>query len=887
MAEKFSYWNDDDPLRKLAWNDEHFYDSDGEEHDFQPHHWERYQDVNYDGDPGEKYEITDFDPSDGTYLVSNGWTSHWAAPEELEHWDPDIHDPTHRLVKNYPIGSQWTYDGRPAQIVDHDPNDENYPLLAQWTDGYGDEQNDWIHPDDLEGPAHGFATPAQGGDWKDKFKDYPVGSKWMYNGHPYKVVVHDPHDPNNPLGVGPQDVDHYTNWAHFNDLKPFVPPINPRGFMPGDQINYMHPEHGPLPGQIEQPVHPFEEGNAVVNLDKDNKIPGQFSDMPLQYTVPHDQIKQQLKHDRGPVNQDAEIPSAFLHPNQKYPIGGQVYKGLSGIPLTVTDFKPSPQGGIYTVQDPDGNTSNLGAGHVSDTFTPDPNQKYWHGQPTYFAGKPVNVKGYDPYYDEYTIDHTAETPYHTLKGKYLAPTPDHIYEGQDFTPGQQLYFGGAPVTIKGYNPYEKSYTVNENHFNLDPSMLLHSADELYPGQKYKKGDLVYPWGSNDQHEVKWYNPLSGKYMLQGPQFEGEFHPQNFAPGPYTDEHTCKSCAGSGVQKTTCPTCGGDGVLHQEQNPQTDIFHTPQQSDICPECHGTGQVEHTCHQCDGTGNTWKNAQPEMEFPPAKAEKCPNCGGRGCPECNGKGWHIPPPAGAETCPGCHGTGERNGKKCEFCKGEGWQDPDMCPRCQGTGEMIDRYGHLSNCRYCHGSGERWLKPTTTKHWDPATGQTITVKQVEHSVLGGDHDTDELSEHGFHDPFGSGSYNYRRPTGYDPQTHTLYVGPTGAVHGDIFHNGFHVPIDEGEYVVDNPSGYAAQKGWHVGYIHHNKVNPGWDNEMGWYTSHNYDPNNPNNGAFGPPPNEDFLASLMGFGPQQEKPQIDTTQQVDSSGLDDLDLGF
>jgi hypothetical protein len=159
------------------------------------------------------------------------------------------------------------------------------------------------------------------------------------------------------------------------------------------------------------------------------------------------------------------------------------------------------------------------------------------------------------------------------------------------------------------------------------------------------------------------------------------------------------------------------------------------------------------------------------------------------------------------------------------------------------------------------------------------VTVKQVEHDELGGHH-SGPLNDNSFPTPDDAySSYAYRRPTAYDPVNHVLYVGPTGAVHGDIFQRGFHVPVQEGEYVEGDPQGYMDQKGWHVGYIHHDALNPNYGNEMGWYQ----DPH----GHFTEPENAQFLASIMGYGDAPQAPQIDTTQQVDSSGLDDLDLGF
>lgn len=894
--ERFSYW-DDKPVIKLSWDHEHYY---GEhEHEYQPHRFDRGQYVYWSEDPGTEYQVTDFDPSDGQYMVN----SQWVDPDDLSD-DPDAfgggHDPElhgEHLTENYPVGSKWYYNGHHVEIITHDAHDKNEDVQVRYLDGVGGPY--WVRSRDLDPPSNA----------------------------PKQSPSLNPDSPYAPLHVDPGESP------------------NPRGFMPGDEVNYEHPT-GTLPGVIKDPVHPFNKGEGVLNLDMHTEKGGHppFPGYPpLDTTAPHDLIKQKYKHDRGEVNKDAEIPAGLLHPSQIIPIGATVYHGLSGMPLKVTDYIPDdgtyygkPK---YTTVGPDGQESRYTADDISDHFTPAEGQEYKYGDKLYYGGMPVTVEDY--YGGKYTVNSPGMSPTN-VPGDHLShqPTvPDHAKHQI----GDTVHYKGFPHNVIGAVPdkYDPSY--KEPRYQLDPmggmstgikdnipeSYILGHPDAKYPGQLYGKGDALYHWNGNPL-EYKSYDPDNETYELYNPK-TNETHnlgQKDFTDIPYTDTHTCKYCKGKGFQYSDCYTCHGTGVLPKDEaNDQQDIFLTPQKGGgKCPTCEGTGSIEEECPYCHGTGNNWQDTPMPKQLidpktieqnenkgltqtcptchgygddphtgamcqtcqgkgkvmgPPKNSEPCPTCNGTdpNCSTCHGKGWHIPMPADAHACPGCNGTGQKksgNGP-CQYCMGRGWQSDEGCPRCGGSGQNAQG----ETCSLCNGSGKRRIPLTTTTHTDPTTGETITIKQAEAQSKGGNIPDSVIRSAGLG---GGSSYNYRRPVGYNPVTKTMYVGPTGAIHGD-FGRAISAPIQEGEYVENSANKYNSedgQKGWHVGFVH-NRPHGGFaEPGLGWYTDKVNYPK-----KFDKPANWQFLAQSLGENDLHKHEAPVGTPPVDTSGinLDDMDF--
>lgn len=900
--ERFSYWDDSLPA-KVAWDHEHYY---GEiEHEYQPHHFKRGEYVYWSENPGTQYEVTDFDPSDGQYKLDG---QHWADPEDLSTDIEDFgegHDEyqhQEHLQEEFPVGATFDYHGHIGVVDDHDPADPGNDVHMKFSPGqdwYGSDTM-WVDSNDLK-PAKAITPPPSKLD-----PDSPYAQ------------LHTEHDPN-------------------------APSKNPRGFMPGDEVTYDHPNAGPLPGVIKDPVHPFNEGESVLNLDMHTDKGGHppFPGYPpMDTSAPHDLIKQKYKHDRGDVNMDAGIPEGITHPAQTIPIGATVYFGHSGKPWKVNSFTPSDGTyygkARYEIEDPaDGEVQNRNATELKESFHLSEGQRYKYGDQVYYGALPGTVTDYNPSNSKYTV--FTESGEKIIGAHGLSHQPS-VPEGAKHQVGDTVYHGGEAHTIAGAVPYK--YDPDRHMYQLMDGMgqmkhdvhvehMLSDPDEKYPGQEFGKGDQFYHW-NGDPLDYKSYNPAQQTYNLYNPKTDEEHQlgPGSFTDIPYTDMHTCKHCKGKGVIQKTCYTCHGSGVLpSEEENPQTDIFLTPQKGGgKCPTCEGKGVTESECSYCKGTGNNWKTPEmpPQLMNPekikqnenagltvacpkchgygddPITGAICTNCGGKGftpgppknsepcptcngtdpnCPTCHGRGWHIPMPLDGHPCPGCNGTGQaRSGNgKCQYCNGRGWQSDEGCPRCGGSGRDESTGG---TCHECHGTGKRTLPLTTSYHTDPVTGDTLTIKQIEAQSKGGNIPDSVIRNKGL----SSSGYSYRRPVGYNPVTKTMYVGPTGAIHGD-FGRAISAPIQEGEYVQNNAKGYDSadgQKGWHVGFVHNRPYGKFATPGLGWYIDQFGEPK-----KFDKPANHPFLAQSLGENDLHKADAPPGAPAADTSAinLDDMDF--
>jgi molecular chaperone DnaJ len=73
------------------------------------------------------------------------------------------------------------------------------------------------------------------------------------------------------------------------------------------------------------------------------------------------------------------------------------------------------------------------------------------------------------------------------------------------------------------------------------------------------------------------------------------------------EIRCKSCGGTGGEKTTCPTCGGSGVTQQRNG----FFNM---ATACRDCKGTGEkIIKPCHKCKTTGRTKVTEKLKIKIP----------------------------------------------------------------------------------------------------------------------------------------------------------------------------------------------------------------------------------------------------------------------------------
>jgi hypothetical protein len=704
MADKFSYW-DDDASRKhanynLGWDDDKFYDEEGDPHEYQPELAYGQQVALHGWDNDEPHEITDFDPNDGQYYVNGPEKDGWLDPEDLEPWDDEVH------------GNHHDPDEHQEYL------EENHPI-GSWVK--------WNHPYAYMGKSHPWNHP-----------NHP-------NNQPAQIIAHDPDDPGTDVQLRLKDGT--TQWADANKLtpsspdavspyaelyKPSQPGSGPRGnkYQPGDRIIYNHDSLGKLPGIVVEGVHPQMSDHTIVTLDK-HQHPGLPLEQQLQTSVPTAQLESEQKFDKGPVNPDAGLPGGIKHPQQQYPIGSQVYQGYSGQPATVKDFRTIGGAPQYLLAEKDGATGWHLGNEVTDTFTPHETQMSWAGgPPVYYGGLPFSVDSFKPNHHnpESNVYHGtwAGGQTHTLYQPQLTSQPDEMPEGVPFSYGQTVYYGGHPHKVVGYDPLTNVYNVspqgsypNTPYAWKKPDHLLGDPNDMYPGQKYGPNDKFYQWNGQPLTYVG-YEPERNRYRVMDSEGQPATIPESeFTTTPYTDEFTCKYCHGSGVTNTPCPTCGGAGQIEVPQDAQTDLFGEPKKAThLCPECHGAKEIPTECPYCNGTGNSRSNQDERAYMGESGRDYFPaplvGVDQGGFYEDGTQ--HIDRPGTMErnkkkglltTCPACSGWGTTpDGASCRVCRGAGvvqGQQVGMtgCLTCGGSGYVQDESGKWLACPHCHGEG------------------------------------------------------------------------------------------------------------------------------------------------------------------------------------------